>query len=98
MRSLKIAEPQPRKILRKAAVRERTGLSDASIWRYERDNKFPKRIVLSESGLVGWYADEIDGWVHDRVRAGGRRPIFVAPAKPRQVAPTVSGNGADAAD
>jgi predicted DNA-binding transcriptional regulator AlpA len=69
-----------RNILRRAAVKKRTGLSDATIWRYERGDKFPKRILLTDSGRVGWYEDEVDGWVHDRVRAGGKRPSGVAPA------------------
>ena len=69
-----------RNILRRAEVRRRTGLSDATMWRYERDGKFPKRIVISESGNVGWYDDEIDRWVHGRIRAGGKRPAGVAPA------------------
>jgi len=50
------------------------------MWRYERDGKFPKRIVISESGNVGWYDDEIDQWIHGRIRAGGKRPAGVAPA------------------
>jgi len=73
-----------RKILRRAAVRQRTGLSDTTIWRYEREGKFPKRVVLSETGLVGWFEDEIDQWVHERVRGFGVRPKLRRPSDDQQ--------------
>ncbi len=73
-------QSQARAIIRRPEVRRRTGLSDATLWRYERDGKFPKRIVISESGNVGWFDDEIDHWVHTRIRASGKRPAGVAPA------------------
>jgi prophage regulatory protein len=63
-----------RVIIRKPEVKKRTGLSDTTIWRLERENLFPKRIQLTEAGSVGWYETEVDRWVHDRVRAGGKRP------------------------
>lgn len=63
-----------RNILRRADVKKRTSLSDATLWRYERDGKFPKRITISEGGAVGWFEDEIDQWIRDRVRSGGKRP------------------------
>ena len=69
-----------RNILRRAAVRQRTSLSDATLWRYERDGKFPKRITISEGGAVGWFEDEIDEWIHNRIRSGGKRPSGIAPA------------------
>jgi predicted DNA-binding transcriptional regulator AlpA len=82
MSSLKkdIVERKERKILRRAAVRQLTGLSDSTIWRYEAQDKFPHRVVLSDSGLVGWYSDEVTAWVWERVRAGGKRPAHIAPA------------------
>jgi prophage regulatory protein len=63
-----------RNILRKREVEARTGLSHTTIWRREKAGGFPKRIQITESGLVGWYQDEIDAWVHERVRGGGKRP------------------------
>jgi predicted DNA-binding transcriptional regulator AlpA len=65
---------QVRSIIRRREVRRRTGLSDTTTWRLERVDRFPKRIRLTEAGAVGWYEDEIDRWVHDRVRSGGKRP------------------------
>jgi predicted DNA-binding transcriptional regulator AlpA len=76
-----------RNILRRAAVKQRTGLSDATLWRHERSGKFPKRILLTDSGSVGWFEDEVDAWVHNRVRGGGRRPSGVPPATDSEMRP-----------
>jgi prophage regulatory protein len=64
----------PRNIIRKPAVRQKTGLSDTTIWRLEKTDDFPARIQLTEAGAVGWYEHEVDAWVHERVRGGGKRP------------------------
>jgi len=63
-----------RSIDRKLSVRQKTGLSDTTIWRLERKGEFPARIQITEGGLVGWFSDEIDAWLHDRVRSFGKRP------------------------
>jgi prophage regulatory protein len=79
---MRAIEPKlKRNLIRRAELRKRIPLSDATIWRYERDGKFPKRVVISESGNVAWYEDEIDDWVGDRVRAAGKRPAGVVPRK-----------------
>jgi prophage regulatory protein len=62
-----------RKIIRKPEVRQRTGLSDTQVWRLEGRRDFPARIQLGPNS-TGWYEDEVDEWVHSRIRAGGRRP------------------------
>jgi len=64
----------PRSIIRKRAVHQRTGLSDSTIWRLEKAGDFPARIQVTEAGAVGWYEDEVDAWVRDRVRGPGKRP------------------------
>ena len=64
--------PNPKKIIRRAAVRSRTGLSDTTIWRLERAARFPKRVRLTEAGAVGWYENEVDEWVHQRIRGNGK--------------------------
>jgi prophage regulatory protein len=63
-----------RNIIRKPAVRQKTGLSDTTIWRLQKAGEFPPRVQLTDAGLVGWFEDEVDRWVHERVRAGGKRP------------------------
>ena len=61
-------------VIRKREVLRRTGLSDTTIWRMERAGDFPARVQITEAGAVGWFEDEVDRWVHDRVRGGGKRP------------------------
>jgi prophage regulatory protein len=63
-----------RNIIRKHKVRQKTGLSDTTIWRREKSGTFPQRIQITESGLVGWYEDEVDAWVHERIRGRGKCP------------------------
>jgi predicted DNA-binding transcriptional regulator AlpA len=63
-----------RTIDRKPTVRHKTGLSDSTIWRLEKNERFPRRVQVTEAGAVGWYSDEIDAWVHERVRGSGKRP------------------------
>jgi predicted DNA-binding transcriptional regulator AlpA len=63
-----------RVILRKREVRKRTGLSDTTLWRMEKASTFPARVQLTAAGSVGWYEDEVDRWVYERIRGGGKRP------------------------
>ena len=35
---------------------------------------FPARSSNNRGRAVGWYEDEIDAWVHDRIRGFGKRP------------------------
>lgn len=78
------AQQETRKIIRRARVKELTGVSDATLWRWQRDGQFPQRIVLGESGIVGWFEDEVTSWVHARIRSVGKRPAHIAPAAPPQ--------------
>lgn len=41
------------------------GISAVTIWRLERDGKFPKRRQLS-AGRVGWLASEVEEWMQGR--------------------------------
>jgi prophage regulatory protein len=68
-----LEQAPPRKILRKPAVRARTGYGDTQIWRLERAGRFPKRVRLSPMA-VGWFEDEIEEWVLSRVRGTGKQP------------------------
>ena len=60
-------------IIRRAELQRRVPFSMVHIWRLERDGKFPTRIQLGDNS-VGWFLDEIDGWMKNRIRAGGRTP------------------------
>ena len=50
------------RILRIPDVVERTGLSQTTIWRRERDGEFPRRRRLGENS-VGWLESEVDEWL-----------------------------------
>lgn len=56
------------KIIRSAEVTRKTGLSRTTLWRLEREGKFPRRIQLGENS-VGWSEDEIHEWI-DRLPRG----------------------------
>ncbi len=54
-------------ILRTRQVIEATGLSRSSLWRYERDSRFPRRLRLGPNA-VGWLESEIEEWLKSRPR------------------------------
>lgn len=56
------------RIIRKAELLAMVGLSDPTIWRMERDGKFPKRIRLGGNSC-GWLQTEVNGWFADRAAA-----------------------------
>ncbi len=60
------------RILRKPQIRQITALSDATIWRHERDGKFPKRLQLGGNS-VGWIESEVLAWIDSRPR-GAEKP------------------------
>lgn len=49
-------------LLRMARVRERTGLSPATIYRREAAGTFPKRVVIGARS-VAWYESDISDFV-----------------------------------
>lgn len=55
------------KIIRLAAVRDKTGLSKTTIYRLASDpeSDFPAAVRLTQA-TVGWYESEIDTWVASR--------------------------------
>jgi len=59
--------PPPR-ILRRAAVSDRTGLSSSSLWRHIQAGEFPKPVSLGRRA-VGWIEAEVDAWIEARARA-----------------------------
>ncbi len=47
------------------AVQEVAALSRVTVWRMEREGKFPRRRQLSANS-VGWLKSEVDAWVDSR--------------------------------
>ena len=78
------ASAATRKIIRKRAVEEQTGLSGTTIWREEKAGRFPTRVQIAANS-VGWFQDEITAWVHKRIR-GGKSPSPNPRARKRQPA------------
>lgn len=56
------------RILRVAEVIARSGLSRGTIWRLEKDGKFPARVRLGGNS-VGWREDEFVKWIGNLQRA-----------------------------
>lgn len=57
------------KLLRISEVSERLGVSKAAIYKWVKDNRFPKPIILGESSSR-WFEKEIDQWLKERPRGG----------------------------
>lgn len=59
------------RVVRKPELLNIIGLSDATVWRMERDGKFPKRLRLGGNSC-GWLESEVRGWLQhladDRVK------------------------------
>ena len=73
-------------ILRFPQVRERTGLSRATIYRRIRRGEFPIPLDLG-GGQLGWAEEEVDIWVSERPRRvpqGHGRPKAEASAEAAQ--------------
>ena len=88
----KPAEPRPQltgpRFLRMKTVAELCGLSRTTIWRLERDGKFPARYRLGANS-VGWLAAEVEEWMRqprsrNLVRSYRREPdsMFQMEARP----------------
>lgn len=55
-------------IIRKSELLSMLGVSDPSIYRWERDGKFPKRIQLGGHS-VGWLLSEVEAWLAAKAAA-----------------------------
>lgn len=56
--------------IRWPTIQEVSALSRVTVWRMERDGKFPRRRQLSANS-VGWLKSEVDAWVESRERVTG---------------------------
>ena len=56
------------RMLRRPAVLDKTGFSDAALDRAEQLSGFPKRVKLGPRA-VGWVEAEVDKWLAARVAA-----------------------------
>ena len=56
------------RVMRKPEVLNFTGLSDPTIWRMEKEGKFPKRLRLGGNSCC-WLESEVTGWLTERMEA-----------------------------
>lgn len=62
------SENAPRKLLRLPQVKDLTGLSRATIYRYVDAGEFPRPVKLGPRAIA-WHASDIDGWIAGRIPA-----------------------------
>ena len=55
------------KILKAKEVASMINLSRVTIWRLEKEGKFPQRIRISTK-RIGWLEDEVTKWIEKRPR------------------------------
>ena len=70
-----------RKILRRAATIEKSGLKKSAIYQKMAEGTFPLGINLTDFA-VGWFEDEIDDWLASRPRVS-LTEVEPKPARPR---------------
>ena len=67
------AEPAPpRRLLRRAEVMNRVGLSKSTLYSRIPAGTFPKPVTLGSS--VRWVESEVEGWISERVSERDRAP------------------------
>jgi len=55
----------PRRLLRRAEVMDRVGLSKSTLYSRISSGTFPKPVTLGSS--VRWVESEVEGWISERV-------------------------------
>ncbi len=58
----------PPRILRLDAVRDRTGLSRSTIYRFVTEGLFPRQVSLGARS-VGWLEADVNAWLNARLSA-----------------------------
>lgn len=56
------------RFIRFLEVKKKVGLSRYTLWRLEREGKFPKRRQIARNS-VAWIESEIDAWIASRATA-----------------------------
>lgn len=63
----------PTRFLRMKDVVARTGLSEMTLWRRQKEGTFPRRVRLGPNA-VGWVEAEIESWCAERAAERDERP------------------------
>lgn len=61
-----------RKILPVKLTEQKVGFGRTTIWRMEKRGNFPKRVQLTGT-KIGWFEDELDGWLEKLPRGIANR-------------------------
>jgi prophage regulatory protein len=56
------------RIIRKPELLNMLGISDPTVYRWERAGKFPKRLRLGGNSC-GWLEEEVNNWIEERAAA-----------------------------
>lgn len=56
------------RIVRLPEALQMTGVTAMTLWRWERDKKFPKRIHLGPRA-IGWRLSDLQAWIATREQA-----------------------------
>jgi prophage regulatory protein len=67
------------RFLRIKDVVARTGLSEMTLWRRQKEGTFPRRVKLGPN-TVGWPEDEIEAWCLERLAERDRAAEVGGPA------------------
>lgn len=74
------------RLLRVEDVCAQTGLSRTTIYRLERDGRFPRRVEIAERSS-GWLEDEVQAFIAERIAASRARQGALAGATSEAGAP-----------
>jgi prophage regulatory protein len=56
------------RMVRKPELLERVNVSDATIWRWEKQGRFPKRVQIGDNS-VAWLSSEVEEWFAEKAEA-----------------------------
>lgn len=59
----------PDRLIRAKELRQITGISPTSRWRYEKAGTFPRRVIISAGGAVAWKLSEVMEWMNGLQKA-----------------------------
>lgn len=57
------------RLIRAKELRQITGISPTSRWRYEKAGAFPQRVRISSGGAVAWKLSEVMQWMDNLQKA-----------------------------
>lgn len=61
-------KPKPKRIIRKPAVKSKTGLPSSTLYDKIQRGEFPKQIKLGPRAS-GWIEEEVDQWIEEQIAA-----------------------------